>query len=278
MAPLQKEHPDFYENVRHMGLEEFVAFMMTKRENIEPFTLFKAEYAEAEKSIRRKRSIYWKEMLSQLSYAMNYPAKYMSAEDMTRMREVLMPLISIVIAMIPQSACRELLALHEAGVLAVVAVDKDSTVEPADEGCVYTYTDENGHEHQTRYRLFVNGVGQPPIKYEDFPFVSLREENTVSPAYLQYRSKDAGKSAMEKSDKEVIKDSAGDYFLRVPGISINDHFQVLDKFGAANPHIYVMAVPYIAGLNPDYSGLDFCETASARIAAQMAKGVLVDGG
>ncbi len=275
MEPLQKEHPEFYEKVRHMSLEEFVAAMMTMRENIEPFKLFKAEYAEAEKSIRRKRSIYWKEMLAQLSYAMNYPAKYLSAEDMTRMREVLMPLISIIIAMIPQSACRELIALHEAGVLDVIAVDKYSTVEPAGEGCVYTYMDEQGQEHQTHYRLFVNGVGQPPMAYEDFPFASLREENTVSPAYLQYRATEAGKSAMEKSSKEVMKDTTGNYFLRVPGISINDHFQVLDRFGAANPHIYIMAVPYIAGLNPDYSGLDFCETASARIAAQL--GELVDG-
>ena len=27
-----------------------------------------------------------------------------------------------------------------------------------------------------------------------------------------------------------------------------------------------MAVPFIGGLNPDYSGLDFCDTASDKIA------------
>ncbi|MES2890777.1 MAG: FAD/NAD(P)-binding protein [Bacteroidota bacterium] len=277
MEPLRTEQPEFFARVSHMGLEAFVAYMMSLRNNIEPFNLFRAEYVEAEKSIRRKRSIYWKEMLSQLSYAMNYPAKHLSAEDMTRLREVLMPLISIVIAMIPQSACRELLALHDAGVLDVISVDRNSTVEPADEGCIYTYTDEEGNEQQVHYRLFVNGIGQPAMSFEELPFASLREEKTVSPAYLQFRSQEAGQAARERDEKKVLKDSTGNYFLRVPGVSINDHFQVLDSYGAANPHIYMMAVPYIAGLNPDYSGLDFCETASTRIAAQLAKTILQPG-
>ncbi len=271
LEPLRQEHPEFYEKVKHMPLEEFVESMMSLRENIEPFTLFRAEYAEAEKSIRRKRSIYWKEMLSQLSYAMNYPAKHFPAEDMTRMQTVLKPLISIVIAMVPQRACRELLALHDAGVLDVVAVDKDSTVEPADEGCIYTYTNDAGNKIVRRFPLFINGVGQPPFAYEDFPFESLRRDQAVSPAYLQYRSKDAGKVAQqEKGEKEVITDSNGNYFLLVPGISINDQFQVLNRAGAANQQIYIMAVPYIAGLNPDYSGLDFCETASSKVASAIA--------
>ncbi len=51
----------------------------------------------------------------------------------------------------------------------------------------------------------------------------------------------------------------------MPGIQINDYFQVIDQYGAANTQIYIMAVPHIAGLNPDYSGLDFCEEASKRI-------------
>ena len=47
-----------------------------------------------------------------------------------------------------------------------------------------------------------------------------------------------------------------------PGIAINDNFQVLDEFGGYNDRIFFMPVPFMAGYNPDYSGLDFCETAS----------------
>ena len=60
-----------------------------------------------------------------------------------------------------------------------------------------------------------------------------------------------------KMQKEII--------IRPAGIAINDNFQIFDEFGGYNRRIFMMAVPYIGGFNPDYSGLDFCEAASARI-------------
>jgi hypothetical protein len=32
-----------------------------------------------------------------------------------------------------------------------------------------------------------------------------------------------------------------------------------------------MAVPFIGGLNPDYSGLDFCDTAAEKISEVLSK-------
>ena len=76
---------------------------------------------------------------------------------------------------------------------------------------------------------------------------------------------------MENKNEEVIKDKQGNYFLKVPGIKINDSFQVVNSKSKSNERIYMMAVPFIGGYNPDYSGLDFCETASANIVARMMK-------
>ena len=120
---------------------------MASREHAEPFKLFKAEYKEAEQLIKKEKSIYWKEMLAVLSFVINYPAKYFSAEDMTRHQKVLMLLISIVIAFVPQSSCEELLALHDAGKLDIIPVEKDSNAEPESKGGVtYHYTDESDQE------------------------------------------------------------------------------------------------------------------------------------
>ncbi|MFD2144096.1 hypothetical protein [Mucilaginibacter antarcticus] len=63
----------------------------------------------------------------------------------------------------------------------------------------------------------------------------------------------------------------GNYYLRVPGIAINDSYQPVDKYGAFNERLYIMAVPYIGGFNPDYSGLDFCEAASKAIIKSLNK-------
>ena len=267
LQPLKEQDLSFYEKVKELTLEAFVDYMMTFRENMDAFQLFKAEYKEAEKSIRRHQSIAWKERLSALSYAMNYPAKHLSAEDMTRLKKVLMPLISIVIACVPQSSCRELMALHEAGVLTLVAVNPQSEVLPMKHGgAMYSYSDENGTKNKIPYRMFVEATGQPHFMVENFPFDGLKEHGTVSEAYLYFAEKENALAELAAGNDLVKVDDAGKYYLTVPGININDHFQVLDKFGSYNNRVYMMAVPHIGGLNPDYSGLDFCETAAKRIA------------
>ncbi|MET0391493.1 MAG: FAD/NAD(P)-binding protein [Chitinophagaceae bacterium] len=263
--PLRRQDPDFYEAIRHMSMEAFVDHMMSLRERIDAFLLFRAEYAEAEQSIRRRESVHWKEMLAVLSFAMNYPAKHFCAEDMLRLKKVLMPLISIVIAFVPQSSCQELLALYEAGVLSLVPVDTDSEALPQPEGgALYRYTDEEGRRQSVPYKLYVDCTGQRAFEFHEVPFERLRSDGSISPAWLRFRSADAAAAAKADGNK-VKQDNMGPYYLQVPGIAINDRFQVLDRYGVYNPRIYMMAVPYIAGFNPDYSGLDFCEAASARI-------------
>ncbi|MDY0903431.1 FAD/NAD(P)-binding protein [Pedobacter sp. CFBP9032] len=262
----KKKDPAFYKKIKDMELETFVDAMMSYRENVPAFDLFKKEYEEAEKSIDREESIYWKEALAILSFAMNYPAKYLCAEDMQRLQKVLMPLISIVIAFVPQSSCRDLMALHDAGVLEIVSVGEDSSVDPEEKGGVtYTYTGADGKEISVRYKTFVNCIGQPHLSYEDFPFKGLVEGGTISPATLKFKSEAAGKKEADKENKLVEKNKLGEYLLRVPGIKINDSFQVVDDSGNANDRILMMAVPYIGGYNPDYSGIDFSEMASLEI-------------
>ena len=267
--PIREKDPEFYEQIKHMNLEQFVEAMLQRREHVNPFNLLEAEYKEAEKSIKRRESVYWKEMLGVLSFALNYPAKYLSAEDMQRMRQTLSPLISIVIAYMPQSSSEEMLALHKAGALDLVAVGDDSTVTPGEDGgAIYHYTDEDGNKTHVHYNTYVDCVGQPHLAFEDVPFKSLIEDETVSPAKLKFKSAEEGKAALEEG-KKVTQSPNGDYYLTVPGVAINDNFEVADKYGALNDRIYIMAVPLIGGLNPDYSGLDFCEAASGIIVKRL---------
>ncbi|MXV53139.1 hypothetical protein GS399_19405 [Pedobacter sp. HMF7647] len=263
---IRTNRPEFYEKIRDLSLEEFVEEMMELRERVPPFQLLKGEYAEAEKSIDRRQSVYWKEMLAVLSFAMNYPAKYFSAEDMQRLQKTLMPLISIVIAFAPQGSVVEMMALHDAGVLDIVSVGETSFVEPQEKGgIIYHYKDEDGKDVAARYETFVDCVGQPHLQYRDLPYNSLLTKHTVSPARLKFRDQIKGQTELESGNKNVVKGPDGFYYLQVPGITINDYFQVVDAYGALNERIYMMAVPYIGGYNPDYSGLDFGEAASARI-------------
>ncbi len=269
---LRKKDPEFYSRIKDMSLEDFVNTVMELRERVEPFRLFKAEYAEAEKSIKRKQSVYWKELLAILSFAMNYPAKHLSAEDMQRLQKVLMPLIAIVIAFVPQNSARELIALHDAGILHMVPVGHDSYVEPKTKGGItYHYTDDNGLHQNVYYKTFVDCTGQPHLHFHQFQFKKLIEQKVISPARLKFKSAAAGKLAMAELNKHVEQTDADDYYLRVPGITINDNFQAIDDYGVANTRIFMMAVAYTGGYNPDYSGLDFCEAASCKIIKAILK-------
>lgn len=240
---------------------------MTLREKSDTFDLFKEEYDEAERSINRKKSITWKEKLSAFSYAMNYPAKHFSAEDMLRLKSTLMPLITIIIASLPQSSYREMMALHEADLITLIEVDEESIVKPGSlAGADYIYTDREGVKIKKHYEMFVDSIGQQQMNAEDLPFKNLLEENLVSPAYLRFKNQEKGKKMYDSKHEKVIKSpDEQNYYLNVPGLNINDYFQSLDTYNQTIEKLFIMAVPFIGGLNPDYSGLDFCDTAAERI-------------
>ncbi len=259
---IQKKNPELYAKIKDMHIEDFIAYVMEKRKSQNAFTLLKAEYKEAEKSIEREESVIWKETLSTLSYAINYPAKHFSAEDMIRLKEKVMPLIAVIIAYMPQSSARELMALYEAGIVEIKDVDYNCKVTPGrSEGAIYNY----GQENEKHYPMFIDAVGQRPVLYNQIPFEGLKTRETISVAYLRFASASQGKKEMEAGNDMVSQEESGDYLLKLPGININDYFQPLNIYGVANPRLFIMAVPYIAGINPDYSGLDFCEAASDKI-------------
>lgn len=268
--PLQKKDPEFHDQIKTLSIEDFVDKMMEIRKELDSFELFKAEFAEAEKSIRRKQSISWKETLSAFSYAMNYPAKHFSAEDMLRLRKTLMPLISIIIASLPQSSYQEIIALYDAGIINLIQVNKESRVEPhPDSGGIYYYRSNDETEVETHYQLYVDAIGQQPMEINNVPFEGLKSGELISSGYLLFRDEAYGEKLYTSKDEQVMKGYNNNYYLKVHGLSINDHFQAQNSYGQITENLYIMAVPYIGGLNPDYSGLDFCDTASERIAESL---------
>lgn len=265
---LRDKQPNLYERVKDYSVEQFVQTIMELREELDPFILLKAEMAEADKSIKTEQSVFWKELIGILSFEMNYPAKYFSAEDMIRLKRVLMPLISLIISYAPQDSVEELLVLHKMGILDIVAVGEQSEVGVDQEDRIYyKYIDSNGVKHCKFYTTFVDCIGQRQLSVADIPFRSLVNDQVVSAARLKFRDPENAIPLLETHP--IILGADGNNYLTVAGVAINDHFQVLDAYNSYNDRIYIMAVPYMGGYNPDYSGLDFCEAASLKIVSRM---------
>lgn len=265
-SPLKKSDPLFYEEIKEMSLETFVDAMMKIREEMDPFALLRKEYHESKKSIEKEYPVYWKERLAALSFVMNYPAKYLSAEDMLRLQKHLLPLISVVIAFMPQRSCEELLALHEAGRLALIADGGSGTVSIRKESDVmhYEYKDESGNPASFACETFVDATGQKHLSLAEFPFQDLLQDGQITQAKLKFRSARRAEELLLEG-QEDIESVEGNYYLKVAGANISDNFAVVNANGQASKQIYLMAVPYMGGFNPDYSGLDFCEHASELI-------------
>ncbi|MBO9571692.1 MAG: hypothetical protein J7497_05720, partial [Chitinophagaceae bacterium] len=111
-------------------------------------------------------------------------------------------------------------------------------------------------------------TGQPPLPFEAFPFKGLINDGSVSPAQLKFHSAEEAEKEISNDNKDVVF-TDGEYFLKVPGITIGDNFEAIDIDGKPSCNLYIMAVSYISGYNPDYSGLDFCSEASRRVAASI---------
>lgn len=94
---------------------------------------------------------------------------------------------------------------------------------------------------------------------------------TIEPAEFVDLLKEEAVKLLAEGNELIVQNSNGDYLLKVSGISITDHFQIVNEFNIPNERIYMMAVPYIGGYNPDYSGLDFCDQASRCIVQKVGE-------
>ncbi|QQR59215.1 MAG: FAD/NAD(P)-binding protein [Candidatus Melainabacteria bacterium] len=239
---LKDKDPELHIQIKDMKVEEFSKFMLSKREAQEPFELLREEYLDGIDSLQTKRPVPWKEALSAFSFALNFPAKHMSAEDMIRLHEHLLPLVAIVIAYLPPSSCEEMLALHDSGCLDLVSVDKFEAKISEGGKIVCTCKFEDKEDIVVEYETFVDCIGQPNIEFEQFPFKSLMKGGTVSQARLNFKSNKGHQN--------------------VDGLQITDSFQVVNEKGEANKRVYLLTVAFMKGLNPDFSGIDFFEHAT----------------
>lgn len=248
-----------YAEIETRGLEDFVELALASREENSAFDVFREEYKRAKDSYRTGRPTLWKEAVSLFSFVVSYAVKHFSAEDMLRYEEHFQPLAATVIAFVPPSSAEQILALQDSGVLELVKVGSDSSVEPhPDGGAVYRYRGE-----EVRFETYVDCVGQPHLSAREFPFSSLLNSGLVTPATCKFKDQSAGRKYEEKNPERVQRDSRGDLYLKLTGVAINDHYQPLDVDGEPSPNLYILAVPLIGGHNPDFSGLDVADTASS---------------
>lgn len=251
------------------GLEDFIETMTGTHEYDDAFEGMKAEMAEARASVENRRPVHWKEVLDDLMYTLNFHAEFLPAEDHRFLKSTLMPFVMNVVAAMPLSSARILLALHDAGKLNMVSgkveiagksPGKGTTVKMEDGGKTYEYP------------IFVDCSGQKPLEMEELPFGSLVKDGWVRKARARFC--DAGESStVEDDEKSRVFKENGDVFYEIGGIDIDDSYHLIGKGGQTHPRIWNIAFPQIAGLRPYSYGLQSCnETAGILVRRWAAEG------
>ena len=255
----------------HFGIVDFAEKMTETHEYSDAFDGMRWEMKEAEESVNHDRSIHWKEALDDLMYTLNFYAEMMPAEDHLTLHSKVMPFLMNVIAALPLSSARVLLALRDAEKLSIVPGRVN--IEDANEGATTTKitVDHEGEKSEMSYRIFINCAGQKPLEVDDYPFPGLRKNGGIRAARARFQDPAAAESLPDNKKEKLIKEDGCLYFA-IGGVDIDRGYHVVGEDGQASQRIFDIAFPHTSGGRPYSYGLQACnDTARILVAGWLSR-------
>ncbi|MCW1915874.1 FAD/NAD(P)-binding protein [Luteolibacter sp. GHJ8] len=245
------------------GLRDFVEEMTTRHDYANAFEGMRREMQEARRSVIGHRPIHWKELIDDLMYTLNFHAELMPAEDHLTLQEVVLPFQMNVIAAMPLSSAETLLALYDAGKLALEPGKAKVTGKDPHGG--YTtgvIEDGEGEGAGTNYRMFVDCSGQKPLELDEYPFPGLVSTHTASRARVPFVDPEVAKS-LDADKREHLLQREGEIMYHVGGVGVDGAYRLVARNGESSPRIHEISFPHTTGFRPYSYGLQACSDTSA---------------
>lgn len=258
------EMPDMVKRLADagFGLLDFVEAMSDQHDYDNAFEGMRTEMVEAEESVKQHRPIHWKEVIDDLMYTLNFHASFMPAEDHLILQGKVMPFLMNVIAAMPLPSGNSILALYDAGKLAMVSGRVTLPDEQPEPGVTTIEVDDQGEKSTHRYRMFVDCSGQRPLELDDYPFPSLVKKKATRKARAAFVKAGDVAQVPEEKKEHVFKDD-GQWLYHTGGIDIDSTYRLIGEDGQPNPRIYDIAFPHTTGLRPYSYGLQACNHTAA---------------
>lgn len=254
------------------GLEDFVKYFEDRHEYVNPFEGMRKELRQFQEKIRSNKPTYWMETLDDLMYTLNFHAELLSAEDHLFFNQRIMPFLMNVIAALPLPSAQILLALYDAGCIAlkkgVVEIIEDKKIPGK---TVIKVSDEDKRSETTEYAMFVNCSGQGNIKFENFPFPTLISENRIRKSRAAFKSVPDVSIINDPKKKHKIFTFGNETYLYTGGIDVDAGYRVIDSTGLPSSMIRDVSFTHTSGCRPYSYGLQACNATSAVLIAQFNK-------
>ena len=167
-------------------LEEFCGAYFEKRVQADPFEWARHNLEEAIKNAEVNFTVKWRYAILRMHEVFGLLAPHLSDLDFTRFSETLKTVFVDNYATVPHDSIRRLLALRDAGKLAVNKLQDRVRVDTWSSRAGATLIDGKNRIH---FPAFVEATGQQVASAQDFPFPSLRPARRHSGSEIRRRKR-----------------------------------------------------------------------------------------
>ena len=254
------------------GMLEFVARMSERHEYSNAFEGMRKEMVEAEDSILNNRPIHWKEVIDDLMYCLNYHAELMPAEDHLFFHKEIMPFLMNVIAALPLSSGKILLALYDAGKLELKSGRVNIKEDQSSNRSTKIKLTESEKSETYEYKMFICCGGQKNTELNELPFLSLVENGNVRAARAIFSDSESFDVHTDISEERILKEN-GQVYLLTGGIDIDAAYRIINSDGEANEDVFDISFTHISGIRPYSYGLQACSATAEIMVESWAKSI-----
>ena len=219
--------------LKQLTVDTFAEAYFSARTHDDPFHWARQNLAEVEKHKALKVTVAWRYALLRMHEKVETIVADMSETDRVRFDKGLKLVFVDNYAAVPSESIRRILALHDAGVLSVLALGEDYKLQRKSHETIVVVKGTTHH-----FDVFIDARGQRPMTTKDLPFPSLR-------------------AALLKAG-QVYPEISSDYSVVGPG--------------AYEGKLILAAIPYLMHDRPFVQGITACaeiaEAITRGIAAQ----------
>ncbi|NCN85884.1 MAG: hypothetical protein GW909_13580 [Sphingomonadales bacterium] len=140
----------------------------------------KRDLVSARESLQQKQTIAHRYVLLRGHAVFDLMLRHLSESEYARFLEHLMPVFGDCYAAVPHLSLARVIAMYDAGALALVATGEDSAFANDDDGSIIVETEDG----QIRVDHMIDARGQSPANISELAFPSLVGQMTDDPAPL----------------------------------------------------------------------------------------------
>ena len=254
-AQLTESDPDYasHINLQNAGLKDFSRAYFHEREQHETFAWARINLAEAKENQEKQITVGWRYAILRMHEVIKNIVPQLSAADHKRFNQFLKPVFVDDYATVPHESIERLLALHEAGILEVLSVGEDYTVDTKrpEGGAMLTLDDATIH-----FPAFIEAMGQRALSVHEFPFPSLWEQGIIQNATAEH----IFYTPLGKRIKQPVE---------IGGIDLDNDFHPVSD-SPHTDHLYCLSIPFMLSQFPFSQGI----TSSHEMGKQVAEDII----